>query len=246
MSTGVWSAASGAVAQGNALDVAANNIANATTPGFRADRAVFRQEFARALARGEAPGSMRYAVVRSTEPDLRAGSVVSTGRALDVSIRDPNALFVVSTPQGERYTRAGSLQISPDGRVTTRDGQTYLGPDRRPLRVQPGAESVSVEPDGGLVVDGEPSNSRLLMVSFPNPKGLEKAGEILLRARPEAGRPRAAESALETETLELSNAPALQSMTTLVSATRQFEMLTKVIEAFSTAERRAATDIMRR
>jgi flagellar basal-body rod protein FlgF len=246
MSTGVWSAASGAVAQGNVLDVAANNIANATTPGYRADRAVFRQEFARALARGEAPGSMRYSVVRSTEPDLRAGSVVNTGRGLDVAIRDPKAFFVVSTPQGERYTRSGSLQLTPDGAVTTREGHPYLGADRRPIRVAPEASNVRVDPDGSLVVDGEPSSSRLQLVSFPDPKGLEKAGEILLRARPQAGRPRPVDPVLEPETLELSNAPALESMTTLVTATRQFEMLTKVIEAFSTAERRAATDIMKR
>jgi flagellar basal body rod protein FlgG len=232
------------VGQQAALDVAAGNIANATTPGFRADRALFRQTLVAVSNRAVPTQSLRYSVARTVEPDQRQGALVQTGRALDVAFRDENSLFVVSTPQGERYTRAGSFQLQPDGRVTTADGSLVLGAGRQPLNVPSGSTSVGISPSGELIVDGQPSGSKLLVVSFTRPQGLVKEGSVLLRATPQAGRPVESEPDLATESLELSNASALDGMTTLVSATREFEMLSRVVEAFSQIERRAATDIM--
>ncbi|MEZ4224547.1 MAG: flagellar hook basal-body protein [Polyangiaceae bacterium] len=243
MSTGIWSAASGAVVQSYSLDIHANNVANATTPGFRSDRAVFRQELARATG-SIGSNSMRYAVVRSSAPNLIAGSTSQTGRSLDVSLRDPDALFVVSTPKGERYTRAGSLQMSLDGTIVTREGHPYLGPDRKPIKVDPNAAAVGVAKDGSLVVDGVPGQ-RLLTVKFPE-GALDKDSDVLLQARPGGPAPALVPADVEPETLELSNASAVSSMTGIVTASRQFEMLTRVIDAFSNIDRKAATDLMAR
>ena len=69
-------------------------------------------------------------------------------------------------------------------------------------------------------------------------------GKVMFRAPPAAGRPVEAVADLEVESLEGSNASAVGGMTSLVTASRQFEMLTKVIEAFSTIDRKAATDVM--
>jgi flagellar basal body rod protein FlgG len=245
MSTGIWSAVSGAVGQSAALEVAANNIANASTPGFRADRAVFRQELARVMSTDNATRSLRYSVVRSVEPDLESGTIQHTGRQLDAAIRGKDGFFVVSTAQGERYTRAGSVRVTSDGRVTTPEGHAYLGPDRRPLRVSPDATDVSIGPDGALNVNGEPTG-RFLFVSFDNPTRLEKDGNVLLRGTAAAGRARLANVELEPGALEMSNSSALAGMTSLVTATRQFDMLARVIEAFSNVDKRAATDIARR
>jgi flagellar basal body rod protein FlgG len=244
MSTGIWAAASGAVAQTNALDVAANNIANASTPGFRADRELFRETLANATAQGGDP-SLHYSVVRTVRPDLNVGQIVATNRGLDVALRSPEGLFVVSTPQGERYTRAGHMNITADGTLTTADGKAYLGADRQPLRVPPGSSNVTFGPDGSLLVDGVDSGSKLGVVSFRNQAGLEKEGDVLMRARPEAGRAMPATADLEVGALELSNSSAIAGMTSLVTASRSFEMLTKVIEAFSQADRSAATSIMK-
>lgn len=242
MSTGIWAAASGAVGQGYALDVAANNVANAQTPGFKAERAVFHQQLARA-SDSDASRTLRYSMTRSASPNLAAGATQRTGRALDVAITDPTALFVVRTAQGERYTRAGSLVLTPDGQLQTPQGDAYVGADHRALRVN-GAQSVSITPQGTLVVDGQETSQRLLLVSFPNTSGLEKDGHLLLRARPDAGQARISDTTLQPEVLEMSNASAVTGMTDLVTTTRQFEMLTRVIEAFSAADRRAATDII--
>jgi len=243
MSTGIWAAASGMVGQQAALDVAAGNIANATTPGFRADRALFRQTLV-AASRSVPSQSLRYAVTRTVEPDKRPGQIIQTGQPLDVALRNKDDLFVVSTPQGVRYTRAGSFQIGADGRLTTAGGAIVLGPDQKPVKVPNGATSVKLSPMGELLVDGEISGPKLMVVSFTRPEALQKEGSVLLRGTPGAGRAVEKDPDLATESLELSNASALEGMTTLVTATREFEMMSKVVEAFSEIERKAASGIM--
>ncbi|HEX6274449.1 MAG TPA: flagellar hook-basal body protein [Polyangiaceae bacterium] len=241
MSTGIWAAASGMVGQTAALDVAAGNVANASTPGFRADRAIFRQTLAQATNRAVPTQSLRYSVARTVEPDRRAGQTVQTGRPLDLALRQNDTWFVVRTPEGERYTRAGNFLVSPDGRLTTQNGHLVLGAGRQPLNVPSGTREVSIDPTGSLVADGIDSGSKLLVVSFAKPTGLVKEGSVLLRATPAAGRPVERDPDIASGCLELSNASALEGMTTLVTATREFEMLSRVVEAFSSAEQRAAS-----
>jgi hypothetical protein len=110
MSTGIWAAVSGAVGQTAALDVAANNVANVSTPGFRADRELFRQTLANAQGAG-ADESLRYSVVRSVRPDLSAGQIVSTNRGLDVALRGADGELLtgldgVSAPTEPSYARS--------------------------------------------------------------------------------------------------------------------------------------------
>ncbi len=246
MSTGIWSAASGAVSQMTALDVAANNVANASTPGFRADRALFRQELNRAQNTSAGTRSMRYALTRTVEPDSKQGPLVVTGRALDVALRKPDAWFVVKTPQGERYTRAGSVQVSADGTLRTPEGYLYLGANHTVLRARSDARAVAISPNGNVSVDDEETNQHLAVVTFANPDGLVKEGSVLVRATPAAGRARAAVPELETATLESSNSSAIGGMNSLVQASREFEMLTKVIEAFNQVETRVAQEVARK
>jgi len=254
MSTGIWSAASGAVGQIAALDSAAQNIANANTPGFRAEEAVFRQTLVKSIDSNTGTRSLRYAISRTTSPDFRAGQMVQTGRPLDVAIADDKSFFVVSTPQGERYTRAGSFRMAVDGTLTTPDGFPVLGANRRALKVDPNARyvgpsgetvrtSVSVDREGTLTLDGVPG-PKLALVTFNNLGALERDGQVLFRALPAAGAPLASDALLETASLEQSNANAVTGMTTLVNTSRSFEMISKVIEAFGEIDKRAASGIM--
>ncbi len=245
VSTGIWSAASGMVSQSNALDVASENVANSNTVGYRADRAVFRRVLSRVEANDAASRSMKYAVTRSMEPDFRVGEMRETGNPLDVAITDDSSFFAVQTPDGERYTRAGKFTVSHDGMLTTPDGLMVLGPDHTPINVPPDAH-VTLDSNGGLLISGEPSGQQLLVVTFDNISGLIKEGATLLRARPEAGRPVQVDPTLRIGALEMSNSDAMKSMSGLVNATRQFEMLARVIDAFSQAEHKAATDIAKR
>lgn len=247
MSTGIWSAASGAVGKTNALDVAADNVANATTPGFRAETAVFRQTLAGAVDRTRGTESYRYAITRTNVPQFNAGQIVESGKPLDAAIEDPNGFFAVSTPQGERYTRAGSFRLTQDGALVLPDGTPVLGENQRPLQLDATQPNIRIDSQGQLVagdsLTGEQTLGKLRMVKFDNLNGLQKEGHVLLRALPLAGRPTAYEGAVANGCLEQSNANAVAGMTQLVSLSREFEMITKVIEAFSTIDHKAATDI---
>jgi flagellar basal body rod protein FlgG len=250
MSTGIWSAASGAVGQIAALDSAAQNIANATTPGFKAEEAVFRQTLVKSIDRNTGTRSLRYAVSRTTVPDFRAGQMVQTGRPLDVAITDDKSFFMVSTPQGERYTRAGSFRMSVDGTLTTPDGHPVLGANRRPVKIDPNERgsdgalaNASIDREGTITINGAPG-PKLARVTFKNLGALERDGQVLFRAQPAAGAPIASDALLETASLEQSNANAVTGMTTLVNTSRNFEMISKVIEAFGEIDKRAASGIM--
>ncbi len=229
-----------------ALDVAANNVANASTPGYRADRALFRQELNRVNNAAAGTRSMKYALTRTVEPDRKQGQLVFTGRGLDVALRQPDTWFVVKTPQGERYTRAGSIQVSVDGTLRTPDGYPYLGTKRTVLRASSDVRRVAISSNGNIVADDTETNQQLAVVKFTNPDGLVKEGSVLVRATPTAGQARLAEPDLEMATLESSNSSALGGMTSLVQASREFEMLTKVIEAFSQVEQRVAQEVARK
>ena len=229
-----------------ALDVAANNVANASTPGFRADRALFRQELNRAKDASAGSRSMRYALTRTVEPDRKQGQLVFTGRSLDVALRQPDSWFVVKTPQGERYTRAGAIQVSVDGTLRTPEGYLYLGTNHTVMRASSDARNVAISSNGNVTVDDAETNQQLAVVTFANSDGLVKEGSVLVRATPTAGRARAAVPDLEMATLESSNSSALGGMNSLVQASREFEMLTKVIEAFSQVENRVAQDVARK
>ncbi|MEI9936908.1 MAG: flagellar hook-basal body protein [Pseudomonadota bacterium] len=252
MSTGIWSAASGAVGQIAALDSAAQNIANATTPGFKAEEAVFRQTLVKSINRNTGTSSLRYAVSRTTVPDFRAGQMVQTGRPLDVAIGDDKSFFVVSTPQGERYTRAGSFRMAVNGTLTTPDGNPVLGVNRRPIKIDPNTPNVSLDREGRLTnvsvdTDGtlrSGTGPKLALVTFKNLGALERDGQVLFRAQPAAGPPLVSDALLETASLEQSNANAVTGMTTLVNTSRNFEMISKVIEAFGEIDKRAASGIM--
>ncbi len=242
MSTGIWSAASGAVGKTAALDVAADNIANAMTPGFRAETAVFRQTLANAVDRTRGTESMRYAITRTNVPHFNPGQIAETGKPLDAAIPEGNGFFVVSTPDGDRYTRAGSFRLTSEGSLVLPDGSPVLGENRRPLQVDPTRTDVHIDSEGQLISEGAPVG-KLLLVKFPNVDGLQKEGHVLLRALPQAGAATAYTGAVANGAVEQSNANAVQGMTTLVTLSREFEMITKVIEAFSQVDRKAATDI---
>src|SRR6478735_6100844 len=188
MSTGIWSAASGAVGQIAGLDSAAQNIANAATPGYRAEDAVFRQTLVQSMNRNTGTRSLRYAVSRTTVPDFRAGQMVQTGRPLDVAITDDKSFFVVSTPQGERFTRAGSFRMAVNGTLTTPDGFPVIGANRRPIKIDPDAryvgpsgESVrataNIDCQGQLTTGDGIQGPKLALVTFKNLGGLERDGQ---------------------------------------------------------------------
>ncbi len=238
MSHGIWSAASGADAQLALLDVAANNAANASTAGYRGDRISFKQVLAGANAGAAAP---RYVTRVGSGVDDAQGAVSGTGRGLDVAIRGPG-YFAVQTAGGERYTRAGQFDVGQDGKLRTRSGDLALGVDGRPITAK--GLDARIDADGTVRANGQ-SVGRLRVVTFTGP--LAKEGAQLLRADAASGAPKVTASPiLEASALEMANVSVVSAMVDMVTATRSFDACEKAIEAFSDADRKAATTLMGR
>lgn len=140
-------------------EVTANNLANANTDAFKADR----------LTAHLMPDLDHAVAVQST--DLQQGSFRETGRPLDIGLDGPGFL-VVKTEQGERLFRGGSLQIDSAGRLADAHGNLVLG-EQGPLVLE--GSDITFQGDGTIEVDGTIAG-RLRLAAVPDPSTLLKEG----------------------------------------------------------------------
>jgi flagellar basal-body rod protein FlgF len=120
----------------------ANNMANVSTTGFRAQI----NSFQAVPVVGQEAGTRAFVVTTTPRADFRPGPLSETGRALDVAVHGDGWL-VVDTGEGEAYTRAGNLQVASDGQVTTMAGLPLVG-EGGPLVIPPGSAAVSIAANG--------------------------------------------------------------------------------------------------
>lgn len=133
------------------MQLIANNIANASTAGFRREGVVF-SEYVRRL--DDAPSlSMAHASARHV--DLTPGETEMTGATFDFAI-EGNGFFLVETPQGNRLTRAGMFSASSEGLLVSPDGHRLLDQGGAPVFVPPDVDQVMLSSDGTLSAGGEP------------------------------------------------------------------------------------------
>jgi flagellar basal body rod protein FlgG len=238
MSDGIYVALSGAVAQTSVLDVTSTNLANASTDGYQRLRHVFRE----ALADAQSGGTLRSVTTATTRLDTTRGALRVTGRPLDVALPQ-NSYLAVSTPRGERYTRAASLRVDLEGALRTSHGDVVATESGRPMRADP---TVSTEPavtQSGEVWQGDTMLGRLKVVKFSNPDQLTPEGGTLLAASPAAGTPVASKETLDIGSVEESNASVMVGMTELVTANRTFEAFQRAISTFQQADEKVTTTV---
>jgi flagellar basal-body rod protein FlgF len=218
------------------LDVIANNIANVNTTGFKADGNKF-EEFIGAVARTEqfSPPDRRPSFVldRATWHDLSSGSVQQTGNPLDVAI-DGKAFLVVQTPQGERYTRNGALQVNARGELVTAEGYRVQG-DNGPITFQPGDRAIAINREGTISArEGtniiESQRGKLRIVGFTQPGRLRKDGASLFAAPAGlAPQPEPTASVIQGA-IEKSNVRAVVEMTRMIEVTRTYTNVASLLQ----------------
>lgn len=232
---------SGAVAQEQRLSVVANNLANANTVGFKKDQAAFETFLADSIRRpaqagleeaGLPPVNMRgtgeraYMRMAGTFTDLSQGTLRPTNNPLDLAIEGPG-FFVVETPQGERFTRAGNFQRNAEGALATQDGHPVLGRSGE-IRVE---GDFTVADDGTVLSGGQPVG-QLRLVRFDDPRSLEKAGANLFHAA--SGRPSDVKEEdgirVRQHVIEQSNVNMIDEMTRLIATERAYQMSAKALE----------------
>ena len=245
MDSGFYASCAGLRAQSQALEVAAHNLANLNTTGFRGQQATFRSVLA--LSASGEPNGLSYAansvlnratnnfgVLEGTHLDITPGNLVSTGNPLDVAI-EGSGFFAIHTAAGTRYTRDGSFQVSSSGRLVTAAGDLVfsnpaLGDKDTGINVPPGP--ISIASDGTLSVNGAVAGT-IGLVDFTPDTPLISEGRTLLSA-PERSAQAVAQPKMKPGALETSNVNSIGAIVTLIGVQRQAEMLGRCMSLFDT------------
>ena len=224
MERGLYIAASGMLAEQVRQDQIANDLANAATPGYKADRtsqAGFGELLLANSATGATVGPQGTAVqVSAVETDFTPKPAKDTGEPLDFAIVG-EGFFAVQTANGTRYTRNGQFTADAQGRLVTAQGDPVLGRGGRALTV--GA-------------DGRVDPRNLEVVALRNPR---KDGDSLVTGTPGG----TAGGQVRAGALEASGADAARSMVDMIASMRAFEAGQKVIQTIDETLGKAATQV---
>lgn len=207
----------------------AHNLANISTPAFKAQNGVFR-----ALpVFGPGVATRTYAVETTPNADLSAGAVRSTGRPLDVAVQGKGWIAVQDVAGREAYTRNGSLQVGINGLLVTSDGLPVLG-DGGPITI-PEDSGVTVGKDGtiSVVTNNRPeAATAIARIKLVNPPDTDmvRGDDGLFRQR--NGQPAEADAVvtLAPGALEASNVNSVQALISIIDQSRYFDMQVKLMQ----------------
>ena len=241
-------ASTGMQAQETQTQVISNNLANASTPGFKVSRAHF-QDLLYVNQRQAGTQSSQVSYVPTGESIglgskaaaidqiLTEGQLDQTGNPLDVAIQG-DGFFQVSMPDGSiAYTRDGGFRLDQNGRFVTVDGYTILPG----ITVPQGARNVTIGPDGTVSVMVGTSTTptqvgQLQVIRFINPSGLQPLGQNLYSQTQASGSPQAGVGgqngfgSIAQGFLEMPNESVVQEMVGLIEAQRAYEASSKAVE----------------
>jgi flagellar basal-body rod protein FlgF len=228
MERGLYIAASGMLAEQVRQDQIANDLANASTPGYKADRtsqAGFGELLLANSATGATVGSQGTAVqVSAVETDFSPRPAKETGEPLDFAIVG-EGFFAVQTDRGTRYTRNGQFTADAQGRLVTAQGDPVLGRGGRALTVGR---------------DGRVDPRQLEVVALRGPR---KDGDSLVAGTATQFPPTLAAGQARAGALETSGADAARSMVDMIASMRAFEAGQKVIQTIDETLGKAATQV---
>lgn len=244
MNDALYIAATGMQTQQLNVDTIANNMANATTPGFKRGRVNFQDLMYRDMAGAGAIDGSSPSLVQGTGVGVAtllkyfgAGELRTTDSPLDLAIRGEGFLEVQLTDGTLGYWRGGTLQVTREGWLATADGQV-LQPQ---IQVGRDGQAWSITSDGRVLSQDAKGRQvelgRLQLHTFANAAALKPAGGNIYKPTGEAGEPvsgRAAQDGLGSlvqGAIEQSNVKLVDEMVNLMMAQRAYEMNVKVIQA---------------
>lgn len=208
-------------------EIAAHNLANSETPGFKAER-VFGRVMVDSIP------------VADTATDRSAGALTHTGEPLDLAIADASFL-VISTPEGERLTRGGSFTLDAEGRLVDFSGNAVLG-EGGEIILPPGA--IEIDRSGAIRVEGA-EVARLRMELVPEGASLvQVAGNLFLPADERVEQP-LEDRQLRQGALEASNVDSIGSLVDLIAIQRNFAAVQRAVVTLDGIRGTAANELGR-
>lgn len=234
-------AAGGLRSRMESLEMLANNIANASTAGFKADREFY--DLYLAPEAGAGPEATRLPLIEREWTDFSQGVLKPTGNPLDVALEGPGFL-AVNGPNGLLYSRGGTLRLARDGTLVTQEGYALRDAETRlPIRLDPSLP-FEVQSDGRVNQNSQPV-ARLEIVEPADRAGFAKLGSNYFHMTDPAARMRPSAAEVHQAKLEAANFSAAESAVRLVSVMRQFEMLQRALALGGEMNRRAVEEVAR-
>ncbi len=209
-----------------AMDVIANNIANASTPGFKRETAKF-EEYVTHVRPSEVqkgPQALSFVKDAGVVRDLGQGEMTSTGATLDFAING-KGFFAVQTPNGMRYTRDGHFSLNQDGQLVTSDGYAVQG-DGGAITITPDDGNISVGPDGTVssILNGASNQiGKLQVMDFANERAMNKEG-VNLYSTTQAATP-STDATIAQRMLEGSNVKPVIEISHMVEVMRAYQAI---------------------
>jgi flagellar basal-body rod protein FlgF len=225
MERGLYIAASGMVSEMARQDLIANDLANASTPGYKADRAVqgsFGDLLLSNTATGATVGELGLGSrIERQITDMTAAPLKETGESLDFAV-EGDGFFAIQTQQGVRYTRNGQFTATAQGTLADQRGNAVLGQNGQPVRV--GADG-TVDPTA---------------VGLFNVANARKVGDALFQGTAGAGR---AAGQVRSGALEGSGSDPTRAMVDMIASLRAYESGQKVITTIDSTLGKAANQV---
>jgi flagellar basal-body rod protein FlgF len=251
MDSGLYAAYTGLMARTQALDTAANNLANAGTNGFRAQREYFSGVLAGSMDQNSSPDASQvgqavngFGILGGDRLDMAQGELATTGNPLDFAL-EGQGFFAVRTANGVRYTRDGSFLRSSTGVLETSAGEPVLDANQQNITIPTG--SIHVGPDGNISVttaDGSAIVGQVGVFDFPDRSALTAEGTNRFSA--DGTKPVAGTASVVQGSVEGSNEDAIHGTMQMVLVQRQAEMMQKALSVFDNSfDKVAAEDLPR-
>ena len=245
MDSGFYSAYAGLAARMDALDVVANNLANISTVGFKAQHEFYRSFSAWLQPSLTTPINQavnQYGILGGASLDLSNGSFAPTGNDTDLALQNPG-FFTIQTKNGLRYTRAGNFSLNAQRQLVTAQGDLVmseqgpiLNPILRPIQIPEG--QLSISPDGTISVDGT-LVAKLKITDFPPNTALTMEGHSYFVAPENTVKP-AAEVNVRQGSLETSNSDPVMGTVALIEVERTAGLMEKALSIFHNEFNRVA------
>jgi len=240
MQNTIWSATAGSIYQMRRLDVIANNLANADTPGYKGDLLTFQSY----LSQIAEPDFTRYRTgaldinhMMSVHTSFADGRMRQTGNPLDFAIGG-EGFFSVQTERGEMLTRAGAFQLDEQGQLVTTDGELLVG-DGGPIQLLEGEEQEIQVDEYGYVYQAGEEIGRIKVTAVENPETLVKQGGARFSVTDQTRTTVLDMPELRQGFLEGSNINVIRNVTEIIQAGRAFEAYQGVIRMVNSINEQA-------
>lgn len=221
-----------------------SNLANANTPGFLADL----QQFRSMPVYGDGYPTRVYALSERPNVDFKSGSIIQTGKELDVALNGKGWMTVQAPDGSEAYTRRGDLKLDANGLLTTGNGLPVIG-NGGPIAIPP-AEKIDIAPDGTISIRplGQAANELAIVDQIkminPDNSDIEKGMDGLMRLKDGVSAEPDSSLQLVGGALESSNVNVVDSMVDMIELARRFEIQVKMMKTAEEMEQ-GSTSILR-